>query len=280
MFEILDQPYIFNNNFKHNLKTIGIVSVGLVLILLYFQPFGINFLASSEYGYFVLGLGILNGVLFFFNTLLLPGLLPRIFNVDRWTIRKEIFWNIWMFVILSAGFVLFSWLYQTVFKLELPMFKIGALAMLPVVLFNIMNYNLLLKKRVVSAIDQKLLKKLPNKEEKVTLIADNGKDIFTADPRNIILIRSSSNYIEIYWKDGNQIKKRLQRNTLMAAENSMKKYTNFKKCHRSWVVNLDLVKGIKRNTQGYRLEIPGLDFTIPVSRSFYPFFRNYFSTNE
>jgi len=279
MFEVLDQPYIFNNNFKHNLKTIGFVTIGLMLILLYFQPFGINFLASTEYGYFVLGLGIINGILLFFNTLLLPGLLPGIFNVNRWTLRKEIIWNIWMFIVLSAGFVFFSWFCQIVFDLELPLFKIGALAMLPVVLLNIMNYNSSLKKGVANAIDLKLLKKLPVREENVTIVSDNGKDAFKTNPQNIILIRSSSNYIEIYWKEGDVVKKRLQRNTLLAVENSLMKYTNFKKCHRCWIVNLDLVKGVKGNSQGYRLEVPGLEFNIPVSRRFYPFFRDYFSSN-
>ena len=280
MLEALNQPYIFNNNFKHNLKTIGFVTIGLMLILLYFQPFGINFLASTEYGYFVLGLSVINGILLFFNTLLLPGLLPRIFNVNRWTLRKEIFWNIWLFVVLSAGFILFSLFCQIVFNLELPLFKIGALAMLPVVLLNIMNYNSSLKKGVANAIDLKLHKKLPTREESVTIVADNGKDTFKTDPKNIILIRSSSNYIEIFWKDKEEVKKRLQRNKLLAVENSLRKYSNFKKCHRCWVVNLDLVEGIKRNSQGYRLVISGLDFNIPVSRSFFPFFRDYFSSKS
>ena len=44
MFENLNQPYLFNNNFKHSVKTIGLVGMGFVLLVLYFQPFGINFL--------------------------------------------------------------------------------------------------------------------------------------------------------------------------------------------------------------------------------------------
>ena len=52
MFENLNQPYPFNNNFKHNVKTIGLVGMGFVLLVLYFQPFGINFLKSEHDGYF------------------------------------------------------------------------------------------------------------------------------------------------------------------------------------------------------------------------------------
>ena len=59
MFENLNQPYPFNNNFKHNVKTIGLVGMGFVLLVLYFQPFGINFLRSERDGYFVLGMGML-----------------------------------------------------------------------------------------------------------------------------------------------------------------------------------------------------------------------------
>ena len=68
MFDNLNQPYPFNNNFKHNLRTIAFVCMGFVLIMLYFQPFGINFLASPKNGYFVLAMGLLSAANFFFNT--------------------------------------------------------------------------------------------------------------------------------------------------------------------------------------------------------------------
>ncbi len=114
MFENLNQPYPFHNNFKHNLRTITLVSMGFMLITLYFQPFGIDFfLSSRKDGYFVLYLDWKVLPLFFISTLVLPGFfLPRLFfESSRWTIRKEIIWNLGMFAVLIAAFGLSALLF-------------------------------------------------------------------------------------------------------------------------------------------------------------------------
>ena len=82
MFENLNQPYPFNNNFKHSVKTIGLVGMGFVLLVLYFQPFGINFLKSEHDGYFVLGAGIMGAGSLFANTVILPGIMPKVFDLS------------------------------------------------------------------------------------------------------------------------------------------------------------------------------------------------------
>ncbi len=43
-----------------------------------------------------------------------------------------------------------------------------------------------------------------------------------------------------------------------------------KRCHRSYIVNLDKVRNLKDNAQGYKLILSEMDFDIPVSRSFIP----------
>ena len=226
MFENLNQPYPFNNNFKHNVKTIGLVSMGFVLIVLYFQPFGINFLKSEHDGYFVLAAGILSAGTLFSNTLILPGILPSLFNSSKWTIRKEMIWNVWLFINLFIIFTILAWLLRKIEFTDLPMFRTGALALLPLVLFNMINYNHSLKDKVVSVIDSgrhwfKEEKQLTTNLPEIKLIGENGKDVFRASQDNIILIHSSGNYVEIYWKE-NQIKrKKLFRQTFAFVEDSL-----------------------------------------------------------
>ena len=43
---------------------------------------------------------------------------------------------------------------------------------------------------------------------------------------------------------------------------------SIKKCHRSYIINLEKVKDLKGNAQGYKLILPEIDSEIPVSRSF------------
>ena len=40
------------------------------------------------------------------------------------------------------------------------------------------------------------------------------------------------------------------------------------RCHRAYIVNLNLVKHADGNAQGYKLSLPETDFQVPVSRAY------------
>jgi len=273
MFENLNQPYPFNNNFKHNLRTITIVSMGSMLIMLYFQPFGINFLASAKDGYFVLAIGLVAAAIFFFNTLILPGLFPKLFESAKWTVRKELVWNVGMFAVLIVGFTFTALVFNISSMKSLTIFRSGALALLPLLLFNIANYNNSLKSKVVQVIDtgrhwlaeeRKGTHNAAN--EHVRIESENGKEVFEEDLRNIIVIQSASNYIEIFYREGTSIRKQMIRQTLNNVESLLAVYSNIKKCHRCCLVNIDQISRLTGTAPNYTLEANGLEFRIPVAR--------------
>ncbi|NOU48413.1 MAG: LytTR family transcriptional regulator [Bacteroidales bacterium] len=273
MFENLNQSYPFNNNFKHNLRTITLVSAGFMLILLYFQPFGINFMASQKNGYFVLAIGMVSAVIFFFNTLLLPGLFPGLFESDKWTIRKELVWNFGMFITLILGFTFTALAFNITNLHSMTVFRSGALAILPLVLFNLLNYNHSLKSKVAQVIDtgrhwladdhKNVLNK---KDELVRIESENGKEVFENELNNIILIQSASNYIEIFYREGTIIQRQIIRQTLSSVESLLSGFPTIKKCHRCCLVNLSQISKLSGTSPNYTLESIGLDFRIPVSR--------------
>jgi len=279
MFENLDHPYTFNNNFKHNLKTITFVSMGFMLIMLYFQPFGINFLASVKNGYFVLGTGFLSAITFFFSTLIFPGIFPRLFDPARWTIRKELIWNLGMLVVLFASFSFLAWLCRYYNVITLPIISTGALALMPLILFNLVNYNHSLKARVVHAIDsgrhwlaEDRKTTIKNKIH-LRILADNGKEEFDKEIEQVVVIRSASNYIEVFWLDGKIIRKLMIRQTLNTVEALVKDFPGIKKCHRCYLINFEHVKRLTGANPNYFFIVDGLDFQIPVSRQNVALFR-------
>jgi hypothetical protein len=285
MFENLNQPYPFNNNFKHNLRTIALVCMGFMLITLYFQPFGINFLASAKDGYFVLIIGLVSAAVFFFSTLILPGLFPKLFESDRWTIRKELIWNIGMFAVMIFAFTLTAVVFNISSMKSLTFFRSGALALLPLVLFNLLNYNHSLKSKVTQVIDsgrhwlaeeRKGGHHLTGKE-RVHILSENGKEVFDDDLKNIVLIQSSSNYVEIFYREGATIRKQLIRQTLNNVESLLSKFPNIRKCHRCCLVNLNQISKLTGTSPNYTLQVSGLDFLIPVSRQNVALFRNLLS---
>ena len=280
MFENLNQSYPFNNNFKHNVKTIGLVAMGFVLLVLYFQPFGINFLKSEHDGYFVLGAGFMSAGTLFANTLILPGIMPKVFDSSKWTIRKEMVWNVWLFSNLFVIFSFMAWFVKQIEFTDLPIFRTGALALLPLVLFNLISYNHSLKDKMVNVLDNS--RKHWFGEEKtetvlnhdLKLSAENGKDVFSARMDDILVFHSSGNYIEIFWMDNQTRRKKLFRQTFAFVEQYMKDKPDFKKCHRCWLVNLKKIETLSGNSKGYFVEMNKLGFKIPISRNYISTFRD------
>jgi len=286
MFENLNQPYPFNNNFKHNVKTIGLVAMGFMLLMFYFQPFGINFLKLEDEGYLVLGVCVMSAGTLFANTLILPGIMPNIFDSSRWTILKEMVWNTWLFSNLFVIFTFTAWFVNQVQNTNLPIFRIGALSLLPLVLFNLISYNHALKDKMVTVLDNS--RKHWFGEEKPEIVvqqdfqiyAENGKDIFSARLEDILVFHSSGNYIEIFWADNQVKRKKLFRQTFAFVEQYMKDKSEFKKCHRCWMVNLKKVEALTGNSKGYFIEINKLGFKVPVSRNYIYAFRELLSQEK
>ncbi|MEI8048409.1 MAG: LytTR family DNA-binding domain-containing protein [Bacteroidota bacterium] len=287
MFENLNQPYPFNNNFKHNLRTIAFVCMGFMLIMLYFQPFGINFLASPKDGYFVLITGLVSAATFFFNTLFLPGLFPKLFESANWTVKKELIWNVGMFIFLILGFTITALVFQVMSMQSLTVFRSGAIALLPLILFNLLNYNNSLKTKVVQVLDsgrhwlaeERKVAHSPASET-IRIESENGKDVFEGELRNIILIQSASNYIEIFYREGTMVRKLMIRQTLNSVEVLLAKFTDIKKCHRCCLVNINQVSKLTGLPPNYTLESNGLDFRIPVSRQNVAQFRKILSSKQ
>jgi len=285
MFENLNQPYPFNNNFKHNLRTITFVCMGFMLIALYFQPFGINFLASPKDGYFILAIGLISAAIFFINNVLLPGLLPKLFKSEKWTVRKELLWNVWLFALLITAFTLTAKAFGLSSMDSLMFFRSGALALLPIILFNLVNYNNSLKTKVTQVFDsgrQWINEEMKNTQgqsnEIIKIVSDNGKDVFEGSLKNLVLIQSASNYVEIYYREGHAIKKKLIRQTLNNIEKLLSTFTEIKKCHRCCLVNTKQISRITGNSPNYTLEADGLDFGIPISRQNIAKFKKIFSS--
>jgi len=281
MLDNLNQPYPFNNNFKHNVKTIGLVGMGFVLLVLYFQPFGINFLKSEHDGYFVLGAGIMCVASLFANMLILPGIMPKAFDSSNWTIRKEMVWNVWLFSNLFGILTFMAWVVNEIQFTELPIFRTGALALLPLVLLNLLNYNHSLKDKMVSVLDNSRRHLFGEEKPAVVLkptdlhlIAENGKDVFNARIEDILVFHSSGNYVEIFQIEKGVCRKRLFRQSFVVVEQYLSQNPKFSKCHRCWLVNLARIEALTGNSKGYFLEIDKLGFHVPVSRNNITIFRS------
>jgi len=217
----------------------------------------------------------------------MPGLLPRLFESSRWTIRKEIIWNLGMFIVLIAGFSLSALLFEIADMQSLTLFRSGALALLPLVLFNMVNYNHALKNKVVKVFDsgrhwleEQDKTSSVNKLKLIQIVSENGREIFENKLENLVLIQSAGNYIEVFYRKDGLIRRQLIRQTLSSVEALLESFREIIKCHRCCLINSQHVIRITGTSPAYMLELDGLDFQVPVARQKAAELRKLFGKNQ
>ena len=276
MLKFLNKPYPFNDDLKHNAKIILFISLGILAFLLIFQPIEISTLSTKEIFYLVTGLAISTFLVLSINLIVLPSLFPKIFYNNRWNIKREIIWNIWILLTISSSdFLFYSQLFG-VFDISFSdIGKIVLLGFLPVAVLITINQDKLLRSHLKSAqlLNNKLTINKQKKEKLIHFESDYKKDNFSISPESLIAIRSADNYVEIYYKSDNIVRKQVIRYSLKKAVETINEFEFILRCHRTFIVNINYIKEITGNSQGYKLYIENLDFPVLVSQKYIASFK-------
>ena len=198
--------------------------------------------------------------------------------IKRFTILSTISWLLWITLVIGfANFIvymvyinkgIFLWKYLP--NLLLSTFM---LALIPTTLIILLYNTHYLKRkiRVVNQINSDLTKyqsRIATKSD-LTLTSTNLREVFTIDSNSLLYMASADNYVEMYWLENEQIKKILLRKTLTEIEKEIKgQWQHIKRCHNSYIVNLNQIKSISGNSGGYRIIFNGIDSQIPISKKY------------
>ena len=101
---------------------------------------------------------------------------------------------------------------------------------------------------------------------------------------NLLYIESADNYVQIWYLNKGVVTKFMLRNTLKAMEETFEG-TNVLRCHRSYMVNFEHVKVIRREKDGVYLEfgvekVPDIPISKTYSEKVTHWFMCYSSSNE
>ncbi|SHJ03423.1 LytR/AlgR family response regulator transcription factor [Aquimarina spongiae] len=113
---------------------------------------------------------------------------------------------------------------------------------------------------------------------KLCLRSISKKEQLEVFPEDLIMIKSDGNYLEVYYFQNEKIRFMLLRNTITAIENHTKKYPFLLRCHRSYLINTNKIENIKGNTRGYIINLAGIEYKVPVSRSKITSFKAFLKT--
>lgn len=257
---------------------IGFHGIFIAAFLIFFKPYqGIfnssNWLITAGYGAVV-------SLILAINHFLISKVLPV--DVKNWTIGKSILWtlhdivsvSLWIFVYnnIWTNFENFTWhRFLTIGSITL------VLAVIPVIISTILLENWLLRRnlRKASRLQQSVNNaatvttpvEVTKTEELLTLYAENQSEWIKIRPSDLIYLESADNYVNILYKEKEQVQKKLLRSTLTKIEKQIQP-AYIQRCHRSYMLNLMQIKYVDGNSRGLQLQLLDLDKTIPVSRKY------------
>ncbi|MBK7981201.1 MAG: LytTR family transcriptional regulator [Ignavibacteriae bacterium] len=131
-----------------------------------------------------------------------------------------------------------------------------------------------------TAINNKLLKsqneisnqKLNDSEmqKKEIILISLEKEQIKISRNKIIFIQAASNYLIFYLReDDKKINKIIKRGRLHKIENDLSPFSEFVRCHRAFIINLNQSARLKGNMKNSRIIFQDVETEIPVSRTFY-----------
>ena len=117
-----------------------------------------------------------------------------------------------------------------------------------------------------------------NPRNMIPFYDDKGVLKFSVKKENLLYLESAENYVNICYLNKGRISKYLLRDTLKKIEENFAG-TEIVRCHRSYMVNFEKVKVIRKDKDGLKLELDNpSDLDLPVSKTYVSQVMKVFST--
>ncbi len=239
--------------------------------LIVFQPFGVNNFDPNHNISFVfftsmLGFGLVQGlVIYAFEFIIVP----RFFNKNTWGVF--IVRMLMELICIAAATFLFynmlgnfhDWRFNSFLEF---IFNIVLMSIIPLtILFLYLNYR-----EVQKSYDLlELQPKLTLTEKFINLESNNRKSLLSVTTDDLLFIEAQDNYVSIHFMDRGSVKRKLLRATMKDIEANLK-LQFIKRCHRSFIVNINMVERVVRDGHQMKLYLAHLSLPVPVSRSYVP----------
>lgn len=256
--------------------------IGLILAI--FEPFHYKLNSLIQFGVLLvfISLSFIASVLGF---VVAPKIFKRFYDPDQWTIGKNIL-HCFLFLLFIG---ICTFIYDRYFLIKadfrtdfgshgfyiilfIDMLAAFTIGVIPLIFGLFIVENNALKRNLLEAQKlNKLLSERTRQEEAATetiTLAGDTKDSISLVLENILYMEASGNYVDICYKEEAKEKHKLLRSTIKQMEEIMLDFNYFVRCHRAYIVNINHIRNISGNAQGYRLSLGNGIQEIPVSRTY------------
>lgn len=274
----LNQPFPSKRNLRSCVLNLLYVSIFIAGFLFVFKPFGMRHVAnpfalSVAFGAVSLAFSISFELFCRFAMKVKT-------DVPSWTLRK------W----LVQSFLMVSWIALGNYLLQSVLFwgNFGSLklwleiwqATLTLGCFPVFVCGLVLQMQAVkNNVQQASEIDLPRQHSirgPVIEFALSSNESYRVAAADILFVEAMQNYVQIHASDGHEVSRHVVRNTVANTLQQIQRLgvTSIIRCHRSYLVNIDVIGAVSGNAQGLKLTLnSSLDEMIPVSRSYIPEFK-------
>jgi hypothetical protein len=266
-FSLIDRP-------RDRAFLVLFMTVYLVLFLNIYKPYNVEYWAASgdELVFTLSAFGIIGGLGIAFSQFVLR----RLFKMERFTLKQFLLWVSFEFVVITLIFTIIfnnvtglaSFFHEFYFNVKLTILS----AIIPYTT-ALLILSLIKNKREVKKL-QVQRNKVVLTNEMLKLPDDKGNIKFTFPVKDLLYLESTDNYVLIHYIAGDQLKQEILRNSLKKLEEILVGFP-LKRCHRSYMVNLDNLTMVKKTGQKMTLVLPNVPELIPVSKTYQNSFKEY-----
>jgi len=277
----LNQPYPLP---EKKWRIIVFISFFVAFFLTVFQPFELSKFESHLKWIILLGYGVVTFLILVVLLILMPKLLTRFFDENKWTIGREFLLLTSVLFFIGCGNFIYSIQFFQFNLSEIKVFFVFQIfttivGIFPTSLVLILKQNRLLKQNILGAskVSDKLIEQttsLNQPTEFIELSIDSNKRSHPINPQNILYIKSEGNYVSIASVEKGEISRKVFRSTMASVEADFMHLDYIFRCHRAFIVNLNYIEQVTGNAQGFRLKLKNLNESILVSRSYVAAFKD------
>lgn len=246
--EILNQSFPYLDSFKNKFLLIGAIGLYSAFFLSVYIPFNIDQWGSNPYWKYVL-LGIV--VISISQFVLRP-----IFGLKTFKYYSLILWGLFEMLLMASAL-------HFVYALPLDALNdsiydyldtIKIVCLVAIVPYGIIVTYLAIKEKFSSfkKLEQNSLLPSDTSNELLTISGENNKVVLAINYNQLLYIKSSGNYLDIYYLKGEKASKELVRLSLKELETKILD-SSIVRIHRSYMVNKHKISSFKKTRKGYKL---------------------------
>ncbi len=230
--------------------------------------------------FFLAGFGVIDFIITALNLFLLPLLVPHFLKSTSFTTGKNLLIILWILLNISLvnyfyNDIIIAKIYPSTFENHSSIarwvtmtFSVG---IIPVIfaLYYIEKRFFWRNSSRAENLNKETSKPHQDKLGKQIQLKSNKDTTLTINSADLICVRAEGgNYASVYWYEKNSTKTELIRMTLTGFMEDTDTTDALVRCHKSYIINLNKVISYQGNARSILIQLEGLDFSVPLSRSF------------